>query len=279
MHKLRRTSKVTLKVLNEYRDEVESTTKHLKGHLEEIKLRLDSLAAPQDNEEEPSPTLTDWNQIINEQSSTETCLQICRQFQTDLNQMQFKLVPQRAVEAAGSSTRPPTQDTTWAKTVTLASLESCKETIDTTVTKLTTHQRDTAMLLQAESARRLHREEENKEVQLQKLESELNSADQLISFCQDASSRATPDRVHILEDISVGHNSQQLAISTVGDLFKVRGASTGDGSIQIFGTFSAGTIPEIFKIQTRHREIENQNQTQQKRIYNAEGGYGGSRIA
>ncbi|CAI6091372.1 unnamed protein product [Clonostachys chloroleuca] len=38
-----RTSKVTLKVLNEYKTEVNATTKYLEGHLEEILTRLEWL--------------------------------------------------------------------------------------------------------------------------------------------------------------------------------------------------------------------------------------------
>ena len=76
---------------------------------------------------------------------------------------------------------------------------------------------------------------------------------QLLHFCKDASSRATPDRVHVVEDITVGHDSHRLCLSTVGDLYRVNKAYAGDGSFQFFGSIAPEQLREITMLHSRGR--------------------------
>jgi hypothetical protein len=250
----RRTSKVTLRVLNEYKAEVDSTAQQLQGHFEELRGRLDGLTTPAP--ELASAPSTHLEQILKETSSIQDCLQICHRFQADLNQMQFQLAQSgQSPNPASLPTASATEDMTLAKTITLSGLKACGLEISDTVSKLT---------LQEVKARERIREESSTNIQhptktqleVQRLQRELDSVNELLNVCKNASSRATPDRVHIIENIVAGDNSQQIFASTVGDLFKVIGATTGDGSFQFIGSIPTEPLQQIVKM---HNERQPNN--------------------
>lgn len=198
--------------------------------------------------------------MVKEKSSIENCLQICRRFQADLDQMQFQLtLGNHSSDSASGLTIIPTQDMTLANTITLSSLKACGLEIADTVSKLAQHQEKTKGRLLTEPAMQIRDQAEAHALEVQRLQHELDSVNQLLSFCKDASSRATPDRVHVLENIAVGDNSQQFCVSTVGDLFKIKGATAGHGSFQFFGSIAAEPLQDIARL---HKERHAANTTE-----------------
>jgi hypothetical protein len=144
---------------------------------------------------------------------------------------------------------------TLAKTITLSGLKACGLEIADTVSKLTLHEVKARGRLREEStATSQDRTETHLEVQ--RLQHELDSVNELLNVCKNASSRATPDRVHIIENIAVGDNSQQFCVSTVGDLFKIKGATAGHGSFQFFGSIPAEPLQQIANM---HKERQANN--------------------
>lgn len=233
-----------MKVLNEYKTEVNATTKYLEGHLEEILNRLEWLR--QSTKEQSLTESTNTNPLDKEKNSIENCLKVCQQFQADLDKMQFQLISEnRCSDTSSGVMEIPTQDMPLANAITLSSLKSCSLEITDAISRLVLHEEKTKKrLLMAP-----HDEQaEEQELEVQRLQRELDSANQMLSFCKVASSRATPDRVHVLENISVGDNSQQVCVSSIGDLFKIKGATAGSGSFQFFGTMPAEPLQEIIKI-------------------------------
>jgi hypothetical protein len=249
-------------VLNEYKAEVDTTSTNLQRHVEELVGRLEGLVTPPS--EEAAPPSTNLTRLIQEKDSIEKCLQICRQFQADLDQMQFQLASQSG--SSGLASRPSVgldQNMTLASVITLSSLKTCGLEMEDAVSKLSLHKEKAQERLSVEPTASPEDQTQTHELEVERLRSELESVNQLLSFCRDASSRATRERVHVLEDIVAGDNSQQVCVSTVGDLFKVKGARAGHGSFQFFGTIDAGPLQDIMKMHTqRHASNTAEEETE-----------------
>ncbi|CAH0025728.1 unnamed protein product, partial [Clonostachys rhizophaga] len=269
-----RTSKVTLKVLNEYKTEVNATTKYLEGHLEEILNRLEWLR--QSAKEQSLTESTNTNPLDKEKNSIENCLKVCQQFQADLDKMQFQLISEnRCSDTSSGVMEIPTQDMPLANAITLSSLKSCSLEITDAISRLVLHEEKTKKRLLI--APQIDEQAEDQELEVQRLQRELDSANQMLSFCKVASSRATPDRVHVLENISVGDNSQQVCVSSIGDLFKIKGATAGSGSFQFFGTMPAEPLQEIMKIH-RAYQAGQRGETFTEEIHSSNSGEGSRAI-
>ncbi|KAH7308612.1 hypothetical protein B0I35DRAFT_98946 [Stachybotrys elegans] len=250
-----RTSKVTLSVLNDYKSQVDATTQYLEEHLEEVLSRLDGIT--QQAAEESLSGTTNMHHMTDEKTSTEKCLQICRQFQADLNKMQFQLAPSdHSLDPHSSTAMMPTRSMTFATAMTLSGLKACDMEMTDTVSKLLLHREKTNERLLAEPMRHMQDETEAHEVQVQRLQHELDGVKQLLDFCKDASSRAAPSRVHVLENISVKDGSQQICVSSVGDLFNINGATAGSGSLQLFGSMPTESLHNIIKLHKSQQETD-----------------------
>ena len=238
----RRTSRVTVSVLNEYKAAVDTTAQHLQAHFNELRDRVDGLTTPV-RQSTPRSILVE--QMVQEQGSIEDCLQICRRFQADLEQMRFQLASgDRSPDPASRLTTASNDGITLAKTITLSSLQACGLEMADAVSRLILHQEKTEGRTLHESTTPIQDRTET-HVEVQRLRRELDSVNQLLNVCKNASSRATPDRVHVLENITVGDGSQQFCVSTIGDLFKVKGATAGHGSFQFFGSIAPEPLQEI----------------------------------
>jgi hypothetical protein len=232
----RRTTTVTLQVLNEYKDMVRSTSQDLEDHLRDIDAKLQGLAAPT---ETPSPaTRLDVAQIENERSSVEVCLHFCNDVLCHIDEMRFQpIMPGRnPKEMTTSDFRQ--RDLTRAEVVTLSGLKACSDILSETVEQL--HAQRASTLSEVRVV------EEETDVSIQKLEGELNSTQQCLEICNGAAGRASDSRVHVVENMEMGHDGQQLFVSSLGHLFDVRGVSAGDRAIQFVGSVSDLTLQHFF---------------------------------
>lgn len=234
-----RSATVTIQLLGEYKDMIHSTTQDLEDHLEDINEKLSRLAS---NNTPSSPAVTtDIDRIQNERDSTEVCLQICAKVQAHIDTMRLRPIP-GSPPSQGMSCR----DLGHATVMTLSTLDHCKQMIADNVSELHRHQ--------DENKRRLARETSEislpTETDIQSLKKELDSTKECLAICNAASQRAVKG-VHVLEDMSTGHDGQQLFVSTLGDLFNVKGASTGDRGIQFVGSVSEEALRIFFQSQTK----------------------------
>lgn len=271
----RRTSQVTLRVLNEYKSEVDATTRLVQQHFEDVLARLEGLRAPpvsgEEQQQETDHLTVYLEQMREEKNSVEHCLQICRRFQSDIEQAQFQLAQgsQNAdvTDRSGPSSTVSTQEMTLAAATTFTRLKACGLEMAHAISELSKQATTARRRLngEASSAHQGQNQsldlgdlakvgDESQAEEVQGIEYELVSVKELLHFCKEASSRATPERVHIVEDISVGANGQQICVSTVGDLFKVNKAHAGDGSFQFFGSLAPQHLQELTMLHANQRQ-------------------------
>ncbi|KAL3291013.1 hypothetical protein RB213_005164, partial [Colletotrichum asianum] len=234
-----RSATVTIQLLAEYKEMIHSTTQDLEDHLEDINDKLSRLAS----NDTPSfqAVTTNIDRIQNERDSTEVCLQICAKVQAHIDTMRLQPI-------LGS---PPfqevsCQDLGHATVITLSTLDQCKQMISDNMSELHRHQDENKRRL----ARRASEISLPTETDIQSLKKELDSTKECLAICSAASHRAVKG-IHVLEDMSTGHDGQQLFVSTLGDLFNVKGASTGDRGIQFVGSVSEKALRDFFQSQTR----------------------------
>lgn len=287
----RRTSKVTLRVLNEYKTQVDATTGHLQQHYDEVLARLDALRTPTVSGQQESGRPSVYvEQVREEKDSIESCLQICRKFQADFEQTHFQLAQghQPGNTSDNAVSAMAAKEITLASMTTLSSLKACGLEMAHAVNKLnnqaaTANNRliDVSSLSSGGQSRTQSEgvvgsdyqgQAEDKETESEEIQHELDSVKHLLHFCEDASSRATPERVHVVEDITVGDDSRQLCVSTVGDLFKVKNARAGDGSFQFIGSLAPEHLHEITMLHARgqHKLVteEEESGESQEYLYN-----------
>lgn len=85
----------------------------------------------------------------------------------------------------------------------------------------------------------------------QKLAREQDTVRQCLTVCSEADERASSGKVHVLDDINIGENGEQMLISTLGDLYDARRIRLGDGAVQIVASTSDQAIQDMFKARRR----------------------------
>ncbi|KAI9167805.1 hypothetical protein HJFPF1_03942 [Paramyrothecium foliicola] len=249
-----RSSKVTLEVLNEYKDLIHDTKDDLERHLVHINSKLESLTSQQ---RRPSAsTQRDVQRAQGDKSSTKECIEYCKHLLEQLNTLQFRVVGVEPTPEQGPQTGliSPTS-VTYADALTLSTFKDCSNKITKTLNDLEAY-----MLQEAR--------EQTSSIQLdpssdrERLLGEANSLQQRLEFCDGASNRASEARVHVLEDIRVGAYSRQMCVSTLGDLFNVKGATAGDGSVQIFGSTTESGLSELLKSLNQSVTSKNRDTTE-----------------
>ncbi|KAK6858627.1 hypothetical protein PG995_005191 [Apiospora arundinis] len=192
--------------------QVQSTTQDLEDHLNDISDRLKYLdvTSPSSNE----ATDLDLQRIQNEINSTEQCLQICANVLVHINSMRLRPFP----ELVQGDTQFSAEQFPRSYAITFNTLQGCSEMLNDTVSKLHEHQKMTQDLPSRDEFYRLSTTPAD---EVQRLRGELDSTRKRLAVCQEASDRASTDRIHMVEDITMGHDGQQLFVSTLGDLFNI----------------------------------------------------------
>ncbi|KAI1858262.1 hypothetical protein JX265_010930 [Neoarthrinium moseri] len=248
-----RSTSVTLRVLNEYKDMIQSTTLDLEDHLENINEKLESLALRGTAGSGGAlTTTTDQQRIQNEKDSTEQCLMICEKVLAHIDAM--RLLPVIEDENGGGGNAVSAVSLLQlqkAHVMTLSALNECSDKLNDTVSDLKAHRQAAQERLQQQRRARLALPGEPVDAAeaAQRLVSERQSVEQCLAICTSASQQAASPRVHVLEDVSMGHDGQQVFVSTLGDLFSLKNVSAGDGAIQFVGSVSDTTLQHYFQYQ------------------------------
>ncbi|KAK1574575.1 uncharacterized protein LY79DRAFT_614449 [Colletotrichum navitas] len=231
---------VTLQTLNEYKDMIQKTAGELEDHLEDINAKLEHLILHQ--QESFQALSSNIDRIQNEKDSTEICLEICAQVQARIDEMQF-----RPISPSSSSNEISCRNLTRAMVMTMSTLSQCRDIITDNVSQLRRQKEEV-------SRQQLGSDVTSSSGQLEagnrRLQEEANSTKTCLTICNDASEHAMK-RVHVLEDMTTGHDGQQLFVSTLGDLFNVKGATTGDRGIQFVGSVGEESLQEFFRSQMK----------------------------
>ncbi|KAJ4232363.1 hypothetical protein NW759_002750 [Fusarium solani] len=244
-----RSSTVTLQVLNEYKDMIRNTKQDLEDHLEEITVKLQTLARQNDIPTRAEPV--DIERFRNERKTTEQCLEICSQVLSHINGL--RLLPVGTGEATRGTTSAglSIQDLTHARIMTFSTLKDCCDKLSDTLGRLRALEEDTKARLQAVEVTPEQSNTINSGKEAQSLAREFDSARQCLTICSDASARVNSGKVHILENITIGKHGKQMLIATLGELFDARRVQLGEGAMQIVASSSDTSLQELFRAQSR----------------------------
>ncbi|KAK2006615.1 hypothetical protein LZ32DRAFT_595157 [Colletotrichum eremochloae] len=231
---------VTLQILNEYKDMIQRTTEELEDHLEDVNAKLEHLISQQ--KESFQALSSNIERVQSEKDSTEVCLEICAQVQARIDEMQF-----RPISPSSSSNEISCQNLTRAMVMTLSTLSQCRDIITDNVYQLRKQKEEVS---RQQLGLDVMSSSEPLEAEIRRLQEEADSTKTCLTICNDASEHATKG-VHVLEDMTTGHDGQQLFVSTLGDLFRVKGATTGDRGIQFVGSVGEGSLQEFFRSQMK----------------------------
>lgn len=228
----RRRTTVTLHVLSEYKDMIQSTTLDLQDHLEDINKKLQTLTVLNKS----SATQTSLHQIWNEKDSTERCLEICAGVLAHVNSLRLHTtydIP---------SVQDPPQTETEASALTSTALGECNNQLTNTISEL-----EKIRDLAEDSLCTPSSIDGDTGAEIRRLQRELDSTKQRLMVCEGASDRARVERVHSVEDIQMGDDGRQLFVSSLGDLFNIKNAYAGNRALQFVGSIPDDTLRDLLK--------------------------------
>lgn len=224
---------------------IQSTTQDLEDHLQEVSTKLEALSTRATSSTNIASGL-ERQRIQDEKNSTEQCLMICGDVLSHINKMRLLPLPEGS-SAITDITTLSLQDLNHSHIITISTLLECSDKLEATVSQLKAHEMQNR--LQQSRPAELNPVYIAKEAQ--KLQDERLSVQQCLAICTEASGNANSDRIHTLEDVTMGHNGQQIFVSTLGDLFRLKGVSAGDDAIQFVGSVSDETLQYYFQHQQR----------------------------
>ncbi|KIL84948.1 hypothetical protein FAVG1_11818 [Fusarium avenaceum] len=252
-----RSSKVTLEVLNDYKNLISDTKLDLENHLKSIDSKLQDLVS-QDSTTGASKTQTNLQKIEIEKESTERCLDYCKHLLEQINNMHFQPILDTKTSSTTAMSISP-ESLTLADSLTLSTLKACSYNLSDTITRLESHRITSEENLQSNSWRQDPNQDNDPSASRQALQDELESTKQCLGVCDRASEWASSGKVHIVEDISVGNNGKQICVSTLGDLFNIKSARAGHGAIQFFGSVSERSLSELLRSQSQQQIVHNES--------------------
>ncbi|KAL2827135.1 hypothetical protein BDW59DRAFT_57913 [Aspergillus cavernicola] len=233
---------VTRQVLQDYKDMIQNTTSDLQERLNEIEENLNT-----------SRSLVKLNTAINheelqqieeEKQSTKHCLQICKQVSGYIEQYQSEC--QNITGEASSSPYDNTIHTnskfSLSRQIAQGSLISSLQNMTAASARLQQHLNQLEANLQSSKDPTVSNQAT---YELQKIKEEKETIAQCLNICADASSLSESARVNVFEDVTSLDDSQQVLVSTIGDLLNARRITTGMRSFQVLGQISDDTLQHL----------------------------------
>jgi uncharacterized protein YoxC len=178
-----------------------------------------------DTPENQKRSLTEWQAILEEKTSTQHGLLLCAQLSAQIEQ--YEVTSQ---ESSTFTNRPS------AYKCMKSGLDSAKGSIQSVVSRLQIHEDDINKQLETLSS--AHPLPEDKKDQLARLQETKQSLRQCIKVVADASERVTNQRQNIFEDINMADDSYDFSVSTVGDLVTARRINLKGRSRHVGGQLS-----------------------------------------
>lgn len=236
---------------------ISDTKLDLENHLKSIDSKLQDLVS-QDSTTGASKAQTNLQKIEIEKESTERCLDYCKHLLEQINNMHFQPILDTKTSSTTAMSISP-ESLTLADSLTLSTLKACSYSLSDTITRLESHRITSEENLQSSSLRQGLNQENDPSASRQALQDELESTKQCLGVCDRASEWASSGKVHVVEDISVGNNGKQICVSTLGDLFNIKSARAGHGSIQFFGSVSERSLSDLLKSQSQQQIVHNES--------------------
>lgn len=228
----------------------------LEKHLKDIDSKLQDIVS-QGATAEAAEGQANLRKFENEKESTERCLEYLKHLLEEINGMSFQPV------STGSASNTAVMsisagNMTLADSLTISTLKTCSYNLSDTIDRLESHRDNTEENLRLRSLVQDLNQKIDPGANRETLQNELESTKQCLSVCDRASQWASSGRVHVVEDISVGNDGKQICVSTLGDLFNIKGARAGHGSIQFFGSVSEGSLNDVLRSQNQRQYVRNE---------------------
>ncbi|KAM0625559.1 hypothetical protein ACHAPW_008691 [Verticillium nonalfalfae] len=233
-----RSSKITRAALDEYQDMIKATTQDLESHLEDINRKLHSLTSLGD--QQPADNAEERQWFERERQSTQQCLDICAQGIT-------QLVEARKRYKDGAHTAMEAEQLTLAELVTLLALRRCQDDLAIHLRakeeqagrsqSLPVHHRQAALPTSSpETQAFLH---------------ESHSTEQCLAVLHRAAEQASSSGVHVVEDVDIGNDAQQMLITSRDQLFEARRIKLGSRAKQFIMSTTSEELQDFLKSQRR----------------------------
>lgn len=176
-------------------------------------------------------------EIETERASIEQCLRICATMDQHIQELQSELhhgsVQTRPKEGEDSSLKPESH----ASHITEKRLEDCRLEISFTSAELGARLKDANHRLEKLIKPSPLTGTVSAPTNLD-FEQDVQSIKQCLSLCEEATQKATSERVNVFEDVGMAEDGQQVIVSTIGDLISARRITAGSRSAQVLGQMS-----------------------------------------
>lgn len=239
---------ITTGLLQEYGRLISDTKLDLQDRLEHIDEKLKCVPRRHSHGAE----VTGSDRIQEEKDSILRCLEICAEVSTCISQQQPKVVrgthitPDENVDfsAATSAGAYPSDR------LTVASLGKCEENMTSAKLELQTRLREIDRRLKTAPA------EDHDRIQEQKA-----SIQACLEICGAAATETEKARVNVFEDVGAAEDSQQMIVSTIGDLISARRVTVGARSMQVMGQMTDDSLRCLSLKGKRYPVVASMNET------------------
>ncbi|KAM0253098.1 hypothetical protein ACHAQJ_007420 [Trichoderma viride] len=222
------TVQVTRDAMDQYNEMIRETTADLEAHLQNIDDKLSAIASHPRSEPDPTADLS-VKRMEEERQSAQQCLLICESARSHLQNLQQQFQPMDA---------QPDQ----SRIQTAVALSEARDRMVHMITDL--QKRLVALSEQSLSTEVSLRSNEIEQDRLRLLK-EIDTAKQCLEVCNLAADQASRQRVHVFGDISAEDNSQQVIVSTVGDLLNAKSVRVGNWSTQWLGSMTDASLQQL----------------------------------
>ncbi|KAH8892569.1 hypothetical protein GQ53DRAFT_822772 [Thozetella sp. PMI_491] len=242
-----RTTGATMKMLRDHHDLIESTTSDLTHHLEDINQRLVTLTTQPRADTVDIPV--EIRRMTEERDSAQICLEICTKVSTYIQDIRFRPIRSETPPIVSPTlTGLSSQDLTTPEVITLSALKGCTDTVAAAASDIKKYAKDTVGRLQEEAVEG-HEQvtASDHQAEVERLEGERESLEQRLAFCTDASIRE-----HVVEDLSIGDEGQQMVISTKDfHVLRLKNLSAGKKAVQLIAVTSDESFRHLIQHQLR----------------------------
>ncbi|EHK41938.1 hypothetical protein TRIATDRAFT_229251 [Trichoderma atroviride IMI 206040] len=207
---------------------IRETTADLEVHLQSIDDKLAALADHPRSEPDPNAALT-VKRMEEERQSAQQCILICESAKSHIQSLQDNM---QRLDAE------PNQD----RRQTAVALSEARDRMVLMITDLQKRLVDlSAKSLSTEVSLRSDEFEQDRA----RLLKEIDTAKQCLEVCNMAADQASRQRVHVFGDVSAEDNSQQIIVSTVGDLLNAKNIKVGSFSSQWLGSMTDTSLQQL----------------------------------
>lgn len=78
-----------------------------------------------------------------------------------------------------------------------------------------------------------------------RLQEDIDASKRCLEVCKEASSQASRQKIHVIGEVSAHDDTDQVVITTLADLFKVKKVSANDRSAQLVGSLTSADFQKI----------------------------------